>query len=342
MHISQVGSAILLFGWSLHAQGVVDRVPVTVGCRALRDSTVAALKPGVSTGTAAEVASRLVERSDATCAGLILSTLSGNLAVSGAYESAERFAERSIGLLEETHAPQDHVLFWPLQLLTTTRGEQGKLALARKAFERLRAIRTERPEDEAAVHGIAGFLLQSEGRWRGAEDEYLAAIRSWEAAGLGKEPETASVLVSLATLYMRTRRVPDAAQALTDAETIFDGSGHSVPVDRLRLLGVWGAVHYLARDFRRAEQDYREAIAIADREPSTDAAIRLALLDDYAKALRKTGRRAEAGPVEARAAALRREVTIENVVDVTQLSAPQGKNRSKKKPNSGSSLAPRK
>src|SRR5215472_1987549 len=85
------------------------------------------------------------------------------MSVSGRYADAERLAERAVLILEKAYSPNDLVLLRPLQTLVASRFEQGKTAKARESFKRIQAIRIQRPEDGALVHGIAAALLQADG-----------------------------------------------------------------------------------------------------------------------------------------------------------------------------------
>src|SRR5262249_23015226 len=153
-----------------------------------------------------------------------------------------------------------------VHILAATRIEQGKIARAREAYRRMHGVRIEEPEDAAVVHGIAGTLFQIGGKRREAEDEYLAAIRSWEAAGRGEIADAASVLTALATLYVQERRLTDASQTLARVLVILQRSKDTVPVDYVKLLSVRADLRLLQHHFQEAEQDAREAIALADRE----------------------------------------------------------------------------
>jgi tetratricopeptide (TPR) repeat protein len=245
------------------------------------------------------------------------------MAVSGRLAEAERFAERSVTILEKSLPPGDPVLLSPLQILAAAQFEQGKTGMAREAFKRMQSIRSVRPQDRALLHGMAGVLLQAEGRHREAESDYLAAMSDWEEAGLGATADAGAVLNSLASLYMREQRLDEARKMLDRAFTIFTNDKGAVPMDRIKLLTVRGVLHAWMGEWQQAEQDLHDALSMADRELRVDPVALAALLTDYAQVLRKNHRRREARSIEARATALHRigNRTAEAVVDVTELLA---------------------
>jgi hypothetical protein len=116
------------------------------------------------------------------------------LSVSGRPAEGERLAEQSVKVLEKLYQPTDRILRRPLQILAAARLEVGKTARAREAVKRIRSIRINGPEDNALVRGIAGTLLQIEGRKSEAEAEYLAAFRAWEEAGRSDSADAAGIL----------------------------------------------------------------------------------------------------------------------------------------------------
>ena len=68
-----------------------------------------------------------------------------------------------------------------------------------------------------------------------------------------------------------------------------------------------------------AEQDFRDALSMADREPWVDLVALRSLLNNYAEVLRRTHNSREARSIEARAAAIQIDRTTTAVVDLTDL-----------------------
>jgi hypothetical protein len=163
-----------------------------------------------------------------------------------------------------------------------------------------------------------------------AEDDVAIGVGARHTAGAGADrldltaslhtPDAASVLSSLAALYVQEPRLADARPTLDRAQDILQRSEGTVPMDRLKLLAVRAAIHFLESDFQMAEQDARESLAIAEGEPQLSASYRAILLSDYARILRKNHRNQEAHSMETRASALRRDTGIASVIDVSELS----------------------
>jgi tetratricopeptide (TPR) repeat protein len=256
-----------------------------------------------------------------SCAGLILSNVAVFMPVSA---DAERLAERAVLFLEKTYSPNDPELLRPLQALAASRLEQGKTAKAREAFKRIRAIRIQRPEDGALVHGIAAALLQAEGNLAEAETEYLVSLRAWEDAGRGEMADAAAVLNGLGVVYIHEQRLTEARQALDRALAIFSRAKDATPVDRIKALHCLGAVHARQGDWRKAEQDFHDALSIADQEPRVDPVALRSLLTNYAYVLRRNRHGREARSMEARAAAIHLDPAPSTTIDVSDL-LPKGK-----------------
>jgi tetratricopeptide (TPR) repeat protein len=185
----------------------------------------------------------------------------------------------------------------------------------------MQAIPTERLDYQALVHGLAGALLQAEGRRKEAELEYLASLSAWAGARHGNSADSATVFSQLGSLYIEEHRFAEAERLLDRALAIFTASKDTVAMDRIKLLKLRAALHARQGQWREAEQDLRLGVLMMDREPQVDAVAVAALLANYAVALRKTHRQREARSIEARAAALRAHTVRNALVDVTELSA---------------------
>jgi tetratricopeptide (TPR) repeat protein len=309
------------------SQSSVEYVSVTVECRQLHETAMAQATAGRLREAEMTVSAAVARGFDPGCAGLVLKNIAATTSLSGQLREAENLAEHAIGLLQQSETPQDRVVLRAWQILAATRIEQGKIARAREAYQQMRKVRIEKPEDAALVHGLAGSLFQIDGERREAEAEYFAAIRSWEAAGRGDTADAASVLSSLATLYVQERRLTDALRTVDRVQVILQHSEDTVPMDRLKLLSVRAAIRFLESDFQMAEQDAREALAIAEGEPQLSASYWAILLTDYARILRKNHRNQEARSMETRVSALRRETGIASVVDISELSRGRSSKR---------------
>lgn len=180
-------------------------------------------------------------------------------------------------------------------------------------------IPVERPADSALIHGISGSLLQMEGKTTEAIAEALTAASDWERAGRGDAVETAGALTLLGLLYVQTSDWAKAQEALERAAGIVNRSKETATMDRIKLQFVLGVMSKRRREWVKAEREFAEAIAIADRQGHVDSTILRSLLITYASVLRKQHRTVEARAIETRAAALGSGLAA--IVDLSELSA---------------------
>jgi tetratricopeptide (TPR) repeat protein len=255
-----------------------------------------------------------------SCVGVTLNNLAAVALLSGRAADAEHFAERSIDVLEKSHPSNDPLLLRPLRILAASRFEQGKTRRAREAFDRMRLIPIERPEERAEVHGMAAALLHAGGKLREAESEYREALNALEQAGLGDRADAATILNSLGTLYMEQKRFTEARHALDRGLEIFESAKDAVPMDRIKLLHVRAILQAREGHWQDAAKDLRQAVSLLDATAGQcDPELAAAIMENYATALRKTHQGHDARMIAARAAALRAQGTSGIVVDVTEL-----------------------
>jgi tetratricopeptide (TPR) repeat protein len=258
------------------------------------------------------------EGAQGPCIGYVLCNMAALMSISGRPAEAERLAEQSVKVLERFYLPTDPVLLRPLQILAAVRLETGRTARAREAVKRIQSIPINGPKDSALVHGIAGTLLQIEDRKSEAEAEYLAAFRAWEEAGCRESADAAAILCSLATLYMEEQRLEEARRALDSVVVIYSRAKDVVPMDRIKFLNLRGVLRGRLGDWQQAEYDLRDALSMADREPSVEPLVLRSILNNYSRVLRKNHHGRDARFNETRAAALPPDRTTA-VVDLTNL-----------------------
>uniref|UniRef100_Q02AH2 Tetratricopeptide TPR_4 n=1 Tax=Solibacter usitatus (strain Ellin6076) TaxID=234267 RepID=Q02AH2_SOLUE len=309
------------------AQDAGRPVSVIAACVDLNQAVMAQVANGKLTDAELAVSAFSVAGGE-SCVGLVLSNMAARLSIAGRIADAERLAERSVLILEKAYSPDAAPLLSPLQILAATRFEQGKTARAREALKKMRAIRSELPEDQALIHGMAAALLEREGRRREAEAEYLAAARAWEEAGKGETAYEGTILSGLGSLYIELGRLTEAQQTLDRALAIFNRAQDTAATDRSKLFEVRGVLHAWQGNWLEAEQDLREAISMLDREPWVDPTILRPVLTRYAYILRRNHHGREARPIEARAASLHAAGASTAIVDITEL-FPRTKPRKK-------------
>lgn len=304
------------------AQKVSMHVPVSTGCIELNDRVVTQVTNGQYTLAESLLSTATISRTDATrdsCAGLVLKNVASLFSVSGRIAEAERYAERSVKILEAIYPPSDLVLLAPLFTLASTRFEQGKTAGAREAFKKMQSIRTERPADRVLVHDMAAVLLEAERRFPEAEAEYLITFHALEEAGLGEAAEAGAVLNSLGSIYIEEQRLEEARSALDRALIILSNAKDTVSLQRIKLFNLKGVLLARQGAWLEAEQDLSAALAMADQEPWLNPIALRTLLTIYAYALRRNHHRREARSIEARAAGIHTAPATSSVIDVTDL-----------------------
>ena len=297
-------------------------LPVSEACAELNGTVVAHAAKGQFLEAEKALGAALAagaDRNADTCAGLVLSNMAVILSFSGRLSEGEKLAARSVAILDKLYPPDHPVLLRPLQILATTRFDQGKHARAREAVRRMQSIRVEGAEEKAFVHAMTASLLHAGRRYSEAETEYRAALGEWERAGRGESADAGSALNMLAALYTDEGRFREAWQSLDRALAIFTHARDTAPLDRVKFLYTRGVLHARQKQWRDAEQDLHDALSMADRDLRVEPGTLQSLLTSYAQALRKNHRRQEAGAIEARGAALRGNRSAESVVDVTEL-----------------------
>jgi tetratricopeptide (TPR) repeat protein len=243
------------------------------------------------------------------------------MGLSGRFAEAEGLAERSVSILDKVAGPNAQAILRPLQTLALARLEQGKFGMARSAFKRMQLIPATRPESRARVHGIAAIISEKEGKYTEAESEYVESLSAFEQAGRRNSGDSASNLMGLGSLYIKSGRLDEAARVLDGALAILDVASDTVPMDRLKLLNLRSVLDAREGEWQKAKDRLQRAISIAEHETALEPTFHSMLLANYAQALRKVHQRSEARSVEARAAALRCYRPAEGLVDVTELSA---------------------
>src|SRR5262249_19538122 len=133
--------------------------------------------------------------------------------------------------------------------------------------------------------------------------------------------DAGAIFNSLGSLYVKEGRFDEAGRALDRALIIFDHVEDAVPMDRIKLLNARGVLHAWKGEWRGAEEDLRDALSMADREPYVDPVAFRSVVNNYARVLHKNHRRREARAIEARAAVLDGNRTDNIVVDMADLLA---------------------
>ena len=254
-----------------------------------------------------------------SCAWLTLSNRARVIYMSGRFIEAELLAQQSLRIVDKLYSPNDPIRVHPLQLLWSVQLQQGKLGKARQTIQSMRTLPLDKPLDRAMLHGATAAQLQAEGRYKEAEPEYLRALAATDEVGRRETPGAATLLVGLATSQLVQDRYLDADRTLDRALAIVNSAQDTIPMDRVKFLGVRAALYARQGKWQAAGEDLRSAISLADRDTRLDPAELKTLLLNYVYVLRKTHRKKEARSVEARAAAIHGPALRNAIVDVTEL-----------------------
>lgn len=256
-----------------------------------------------------------------SCDWMILQNMAVVMSRSGRLEEAEKYAYRSVRVVESSYPPNDPALLRPLHTLSSVRIQLGMIAGAREAFQKMQRIPTTLPLDRALLHATAAALFQLEGHHGEAEVEYLTALAAWEESGRGKTADVAAVLNGLADLYIVDKRLADADLAINRALAIFAVAADVGLADRIRILNSQAVLYAREGQWRKAEDDLRAAISLADLEKGLSPIELEPLLDNYAHVLARNHQQRESRSVAARVAALQSAKLTNAIVDTSELLA---------------------
>lgn len=256
---------------------------------------------------------------DRVCSAFAMANLAALMSLSGRPREAEKYAGDALNTFQTAGEVGAEVLARPLQVLVTSRLQQGRLGEARQAFEKLSSLHAEQPATLALIHGTAAALLEFEGKLAESEREWFHSLHDWESAGRGNSVDSAAVLNGLASLYLKQKRYGEAVRASDRALSIYTAARETVAMDRITSLGLRATAHAKQSRWHEARQDMQQAVSAAEGEPHLDATLLSDLLTSYAQTLRKDHCSREARAVQARASALHRTDPKQAVVDVTEL-----------------------
>ena len=324
----------LAAGWRATAQDGNTGATPSAACIEFNQNIVTKLDRGQLTEAEASLSAALNEKEnnfEPSCLALTLHNMANVLALSGRLAEGEVFVERSTKLYAKLYPLEDPRRFRPLHLLWSVQFQRRERGKARQTFQAMRALRLDKPHDRAILHAAAASELQADGRYEEAEREYLKAFAESKAVGRGESGELAILLCALGTLQFFQGRYPEAGTTLDSALAVANSAKDAVPMDRIKILSVRGALRARQTKWQAAAEDFRSAISIADRDARLDPAQLKILLGNFEFVLRKARRGKEAGFIEARAAAIRDVPLTNAIVDVSDLSEKTNGGRNRKR-----------
>ena len=177
--------------------------------------------------------------------------------------------------------------------------------------------------DVAGILVNRGLILSRLNRFDEAEQLLKRALVVVESASLPQPARLVSCLNTRGLVAIGRNRFADAENYLTRAAALMETG---LPPDHPDLASVWtnlGALYTAQARYGSAESMLQKALAHQSRVLGMDAAASYSTLKEYAKLLRLTKRKAEAGRMEIRAREVASHNTQESllpyVVDADQL-----------------------
>lgn len=238
------------------------------------------------------------------CLGIASADLAVLLQRRGDVKQAERYALQSVAALETGGAEYEIALARPLQVLAEAYLAEQRFAKAKDVMARLEYLPVSSPRDWAVRAGSLALIEANEGRWQDAERHYRAAIREWEAAGEGDRMSVVPELTNLALIYLRQRRLGDAAPLFERAWHIADTSKDATNELRLTTMTNLGVLYAKQGRWPAAAEFLPQALEIADEGTGIRPIARRRLYETYALVLGRLGKKREAKALQARADAL--------------------------------------
>lgn len=313
----------VLHGKPVDGQGTEAALAISSDCARLNHDARSLVEQGRTVEAERMLSTALATGDDRRfgCAGLVMNDMAALLLISGRLNEAEVLAECSVSTLEKIYPPDDPMLLRPLYTLAGVHFELGETARARQTLKRIQSLRLDRLEDRALVDGMAASMSEAEGNWRESESHYSDAIRALQQAGRGETADAGALLNGIGAVYIKDHRLTEARQALDRALAIFENARDVVPWDRIKLLYTSGVLRTLQQQWQQAQNEFAEALSLADHQPGVESHILLHLLIDYAQVLRRNHQRREARSIQARIAVLRSAQGHSQIVDVADLAA---------------------
>jgi tetratricopeptide (TPR) repeat protein len=159
------------------------------------------------------------------------------------------------------------------------------------------------PDGGWAFHHAAGIKAYAQGNYRGAERQFLTALRLAEIAGTIHE-HSASSLNNLSLVYKRQRKLRKAETCFRRALQIYEVTAPG-SVQYARTLYHLATLYHAKKEYTEAESLYQRCIVLTQRTLGESHPKLAKRLEAYARLLRHTNRDERAAQMKARATAIR-------------------------------------
>ncbi len=237
------------------------------------------------------------------CTAALLNNLGTASHALGRDGEAENYFKRAIAVLRNATDPDDTLRLRAVNNLAVHYVDRRLFARAERLGLRSLASRLNSPSiaagDAVDLLAILGSLDVAQKKYVSAESYYRKALAISEKLGPDRV-DTIQILSNLGRLYRRSGRIAEAASCYASAMAIAEVAlppGH--PTWVLLLANASGV-----QEPPVAEQYCRRALAIAERSLGPDHRLMGEVLIEYAGALRRLDRKAEAKRCEKRAKAI--------------------------------------
>lgn len=237
------------------------------------------------------------------CTAALLNNLGTASHALGRNGEAENYFKRAIAVLRNATDPNDTLLLRAVNNLASHYVDRLLFTKAERLGLRSLAAHLNSPSiaagDAADLLALLGTLDVAEKKYASAESYYRKALAISEKLGPDRV-DTIQILSNLGGLYRRSGRTAEAASCYAGAMAIAEVA---LPPEH----PAWVPLLANASGVQQppvAEQYCRRALAIAERTLGPDHRLTGAVLTEYAEALRRMGRKAEAKRREKRAKAI--------------------------------------
>jgi tetratricopeptide (TPR) repeat protein len=247
--------------------------------------------------------SRLVRlpEGEGPCLGIALNDLAVVRQRQGRLDEAERYASRSVRVLEKDPLNRP-VLVHPLIVLAQVSIARKQFRKARVAIAEAESIPKNRAPEYALLLGMEAQLLVAEHHPDDAAAKFRAAVVQWEKAGEGETSNVIPELTNLSELYISQGRFAEARVVIDRALPLAEHDPN--PTGLIHLLNNVAVIYYREHDWHDAELCFLRATELPVAGYYVDPPLLRDLYANYADLLRRTGRKREAKALEMQANAL--------------------------------------
>lgn len=275
---------------------------LTAPCKSANREASALLAQERLQDAAALLSDRLAELGDSPddrlCAGVTLANIADTRLRSGELIAAQKAATLSISRLEETTGSDSAALRDPLGVLANVAMIQGRLKEASRFISRAENLPGGSHRDWATVKGLRALLLMHEGRYRGAEEAFRAALVERELAGQQDSRETVPELWNLGGLYLQHGRTGEAVGVFERCLRISEAFPPD-PVMQAGSLLTLGMSYAKLNDRELANNSFDRAMHLIGSLPmNARSFLGLAIYYQYSRFLHRTGQSRSAKEID--------------------------------------------